>query len=80
MALVISDSQVKISAPLHSRLQHPKSIISSKLEDIAIIVIILGPHCQQPFLVKMTSDNQLSAAIIGPKWLVTTSCQQPPPY
>ena len=51
----------------------------SKLEDIAIITIILSPGCQQPFLVKMASDNWLSAAIFGPKWLVTTGCQQPLP-
>ena len=51
----------------------------SKLEDIAIITIILSPGCQQPFLVKMASDNRLSAAIFGPKWLVTTGCQQPLP-
>ena len=34
----------------------------SKLEDIAIIIIILSPGCQQPLLVKMASDNRLSAA------------------
>ena len=51
----------------------------SKLEDIAIIIIILWPGCQQPFLVKMASDNRLSAAIFGPKRLVTTGCQQPLP-
>ena len=33
--------------------------------------------CQLPFLTKMAGDNQLSAAIFGPKWLVTTGCQQP---
>ena len=55
-------------------------ILWSKLEDIAIIVIILSPGCQQQFLVKMASDNRLSAAIFGPKWLVTTGCQQPLPY
>ena len=48
----------------------------SKLEDIAIITIILSPGCQQPFLIKMASDNRLSAAVFGPKWLVTTGCQQ----
>ena len=51
----------------------------SKLEDIAIITIILNPGCQQPFLVKMASDNRLSAANFGPKWLLTTSCHQPLP-
>ena len=35
--------------------------------------------CQQPFLSKMAGDNQLSAAIFSPKWLVTTGCQQPSP-
>ena len=35
--------------------------------------------CQQPFLPKMAGDNQLSAAIFGPKQLVTTGCQQPSP-
>ena len=33
-----------------------------KLEDIAITTIILSPGCQQPFLIKMASDNRLSAA------------------
>ena len=51
----------------------------SKLEDIVIIIIILSPGCQQPFLVKMASDNRLSAAVFGPKRLVTTGCQQPLP-
>ena len=51
----------------------------SKLEDIAIITIILNPGCQQPFLIRMASDNRLSAAVFGPKWLVTTGCQQPLP-
>ena len=41
--------------------------------------IILSSGCQQPFLVKMASDNRLSAAVFGPKWLVTTGCQQPLP-
>ena len=50
-----------------------------KPADIAIIIIILCPGCQQPFLVKVASDNRLSAAVFGPKWLVTTSCQQPLP-
>ena len=50
-----------------------------KAGDSAIIIIILSPSCQQPFLVKMASDNRLSAAILGPKWLVTTGCQQPLP-
>ena len=35
--------------------------------------------CQQPFWSKMASDNWLSAAILGPKRLVTTGCQQPSP-
>ena len=48
--------------------------------DSAIIIIILSPGCQQPFLVKMASDNRLSAAILGPKRLVTTGCQQPLPF
>ena len=63
-------------------LSYPGSWIAqlwSKLEDIAIIIIILSPGCQQPFLVKMASDNRLSAAVFGPKWLVTTGCQQPLP-
>ena len=51
----------------------------SKLEDIVIIIIIHSPGCQQPFLVKMASDNRLSAAVFGPKRLVTTGCQQPLP-
>ena len=34
---------------------------------------------QQPFLSKMAGDNRLSAAIFGPKRLVTTGCQQPSP-
>ena len=50
-----------------------------KLEDIVIIITILSPGCQQPFLIKMASDNRLSAAVFGPKWLVTTGCQQPLP-
>ena len=36
--------------------------LGSKLEDIAITTIILCPSCQQPFLIKMAGDNQLSAA------------------
>ena len=36
--------------------------LGSKLEDIAITTIILCPCCQQPFLIKMAGDNQLSAA------------------
>ena len=51
----------------------------SRMEDIAIITIILSPGCQQPFLIKTASDNQLSAAVFGTKWLVTASCQQPLP-
>ena len=35
--------------------------------------------CQQPFLSKMAGDKRLSAAVFGPKWLVTTGCQQPSP-
>ena len=35
--------------------------------------------CQQPFLSKMAGDNRLSAAVFGPKRLVTTGCQQPLP-
>ena len=50
-----------------------------KLENIVIIITILSPGCQQPFLIKMASDNRLSAAVFGPKWLVTTGCQQPLP-
>ena len=87
MALVIGNSQVKV---MHHYIQdssiltlsYPGSRVDqlwSKLEDIAIIVTILSPGCQQPFLVKMASDNRLSAAIFGPKWLVTTGCQQPLP-
>ena len=53
--------------------------LGSKLEDITITTIILSPGCQQPFLIKMASDNRLSAAVFGPKWLVTTGCQQPLP-
>ena len=63
-------------------LSYPGSTVDqlwSKLEDIAIITIILSPGCQQPFLTKMASDNRLSAAVFGPKWLVTTGCQQPLP-
>ena len=52
----------------------------SKPEDIAIITIFLSPGCQQPFLIKMASDNRLSAAVFGPKRLVTTGCQQPLPF
>ena len=64
---------VKLSyAPLHSRLQQPNSIISRfqsvvQVEDIAIIITILSPGCQQPFLVKMTIDNRLSAAVFWSK-------------
>ena len=35
--------------------------------------------CQQPFWSKMAGDNRLSAAVFGPKRLVTTGCQQPSP-
>ena len=35
--------------------------------------------CQQPFLSKLAGDNRLSAAVFGPKRLVTTGCQQPSP-
>ena len=87
MALVIGHSQVKV---MHHYIQdssivtlsYPGSRVDqmwSKLEDIAIIIIILSPGCQQPCLVKITSDNRLSAAIFGPKWLVTTGCPQPLP-
>ena len=88
MALVIGHSQVKY---MHHyfldssilTLSYPGSRVDqlwSKLADIAIIIIILSPGCQQLFLVKMTSDNRLSAAIFGPKWLVTTGCQQLLPF
>ena len=87
MALVIGHSRIKV---MHHYIQdssiltlsYPGSGVDqpwSKLEDIAIIIIILSPGCQQPFLVKMASDNRLSAAVFGLKWLVTTSCQQPLP-
>ena len=36
--------------------------------------------CQQPFLSKLAGDNRLSAAVFGPKRLVTTGCQQPSPF
>ena len=88
MALVIGHSQYKV---IHHYIQdssiltllYPGSRVDqlwSKLEDIATIRIILSPGCQQPFLIKMASDNRLSAAVFGPKWLVTTGCQQPLPY
>ena len=87
MALVIGHSQYKV---IHHNIQdssiltllYPGSRVDqlwSKLEDIATITIILSPGCQQPFLIKMASDNRLSAAVFGPKWLVTTGCQQPLP-
>ena len=89
MALIIghTSSQFKVK---HNYIQdssiltlsYPGSRVDqlwSKLEDIAIITIFLSPGCQQPFLIKMASDNRLSAAIFGPKWLVTTGCQQPLP-
>ena len=87
MALVIGQSQVKV---MHHYIQdssiltlsYPGSRVNqlwSKQEDIAIIIIILSAGCQQLFLVKTASDNRLSAAVFGPKWLVTTSCQQPLP-
>ena len=87
MPLVIGHSQFKV---MHHYIQdysilillYPGSRVDqlwSKLEDIAIITIILTPGCQQPFLIKMASDNRLSAAVFGPKWLVTTGCQQPLP-
>ena len=41
--------------------------------------MILSPGCKQPFLIKMASDNRLSAAVFGPKWLATTGCHQPLP-
>ena len=70
MALFIGHSQVKY---LHHYIQgfsiltlsYPGSRADQlwfKLEDIAIIIIILSTSCQQPFLVKMASDNRLSAA------------------
>ena len=40
------------------------------LEDIAIIIIILIPGCQQPFFWSNWLDNRL---------LVTTGCEQPLP-
>ena len=70
MALVIGHSQVKY---MHHyfldssilTLSYTGSRVDqlwSKLADIAIIIIILSPGCQQLFLVKMASDNRLSAA------------------
>ena len=70
MALVIGHSQVKV---MHHYIQDSSIItlsypgfrvdkLRSKQEDIAIIIIILSPGCQQPFLVKMASVNRLSAA------------------
>ena len=87
MALVIGDySQVNIYHYIQDtsilNLSYQGSRVYqlwSELEDIAIIIIILSPECQQPFLIKMASDNRLSAAVFGPKWLVTTGCQQPLP-
>ena len=88
MALVIGDySQVNIiyhyiqdTSILNLSYQGSRVYqLWSELEDIAIIIIILSPGCQQPFLIKMASDNRLSAAVFGPKWLVTTGCQQPLP-
>ena len=87
MSLAIGHSQFKV---MHHYIQdysiltlsYPCSRVDqlwSKLEDIAIITIILSPGCQQPFFIKMVSDNQLSAAAFGPKWLVKTGCQQPLP-
>ena len=87
MALVIGHSPYKV---MHHYIQdssiltllYPGSGVDqlwSRLEEIAIITIILSPGCQQPFLIKMASDNRLSAAVFGPKWLVTTGCQQPLP-
>ena len=77
MALVIGHSQVKamhhcIQDSSNLTLSYPGSRVDqlwSKLEDIAIIITILSPGCQQPFVVKMASDNWLSAAVFGPKWL-----------
>ena len=88
MALVIGDySQVNIYHYIQDtsilNLSYQGSRVYqlwSELEDIAIIIIILSPGCQQPFLIKMASDNRLSAAVFGPKWLVTTGCQQPLPF
>ena len=87
MALVIGHSQVKA---MHHYIQDSSILTASypgsrvdqlwpKPADIAIIIIILCPGCQQQFLVKMASDNRLSAVIFGPKWLVTPGCQQPLP-
>ena len=70
MALGIGHSQVKV---MHHYIQdssiltlsYPGSRVDqlwSKLEDTAIIIIILSPGCQQPFWSKMAGDNRLSAA------------------
>ena len=76
MALVMGHGQYKV---MHHHIQG-SSILTlsyigsgvdqlwSRLEDIAIITIILSHGCQQPFLIKMASDNRLSAAVFGPKW------------
>ena len=86
-ALVIEHSQFKVmhhyfqdSSTL--TLSYPGSRVNqlwSKLEDIAIITIILSPGCQQPFLIQVASDNRLSVAVFDTKWLMTTGCQQPLP-
>ena len=84
MAHVIGHSQVK---SMHHYIQdssiltvsYPGSRVDQlwpKPADIAIIIITLCPGCQQPFLVKMASDNRLSAAVFGPKWLVTATSFQ----
>ena len=81
MALVIGDSQVKY---LHHYIQdssilnlsYPGSRVDqlwSKLEDIAIIVIILGPGCQQPFLLSPLAVKQDIVVTI----LVRCMCVRP---
>ena len=42
---------------------------------IVYIWLVVSSH----FWSKTAGDNRLSAAIFGPKWLVTTGCQQPSP-
>ena len=69
MALIIGHSEDKVMQRYIQdssilTLLYPDSSVDqlwSKLEDIAIIIIILRLCCQQPFLVKTPSDNQLSA-------------------
>ena len=81
MALVIGNSQFKF---MYYYIQDSCILTLSypgfRLDQLgSITTIILSPGCQQPFLIKMASDNRLSAAVFGPKWLVTTGCQQPLP-